>query len=55
LKASYDRAVLVKLHEESLSFARLRRQAALGCEKMTGPDGDECQTRFPCLDGRSVE
>jgi hypothetical protein len=50
LKGSYDRAALVKLHGVSLSFARLRRQAALGCERMTGPDGDRCQTRFPCLD-----
>ncbi|TAU34203.1 hypothetical protein ELH84_08500 [Rhizobium ruizarguesonis] len=50
LKGSYDRAELVRLHGASLSFARLRRQAALGCEKMTGPDGDRCGTRFPCLD-----
>jgi hypothetical protein len=50
LKGSYDRATLVKLHGASLSFARLRRQAALGCERMTGADGDTCQTRFPCLD-----
>jgi hypothetical protein len=50
LKGSYERAVLVKLHGAGLSFARLRRQAALGCEKMTGPDGDRCQTWFPCLE-----
>ncbi|KAA0688004.1 hypothetical protein DTW90_32740 [Neorhizobium sp. P12A] len=55
LKRAYDRTVLVKLHGASLSFARLRRQAALGCERMTGPDGDRCQTRFPCLEIRSVE
>lgn len=54
LKGSYDRAALVKLHGAGLSFARLRRQAALGCEKMTDPDGDMCQTRFPFLDERGA-
>jgi hypothetical protein len=55
LKGSYDRAVLVKLHGASLSFARLRRQAALGCERITGPEGDKRQTRFPCLEAPLVE
>ena len=50
LKGSYDRAALLKLHGAGLSFSRLRRRAAMGCEHMTGPDGDQCQTRFPCVD-----
>lgn len=49
-KGSYLRAELVKTFGAGISFARLRRRAAMGCEHMTGPDGDLCQTRFPCLD-----
>lgn len=49
-KGSYVRAELVKSFGASVSFARLRRRAAMGCEFMTGPDGDRCQTRFPCLE-----
>lgn len=49
-KGSYARAELVKTFGAEISFARLRRRTAMGCEHMTGSDGDLCQTRFPCLD-----
>ena len=49
-KGSYKRAELVKKHGASLTFARLRRMSALGCERLVDPEGDRCGTRFPCLD-----
>lgn len=49
-KESYARAELVKSFGTGVSFSRLRRRAAVGCQLMTGPDGDRCQARFPCLD-----
>ena len=45
-----DRAILVKKHGASITFARLRRIAAMGCNRLVSTDGDRCQTRFPCLD-----
>jgi hypothetical protein len=45
-----DRAILVKKHGASVTFARLRRIAAMGCDRLMSTDGDRCQTRFPCLD-----
>ena len=45
-----DRATLIKKHGASVTFARLRRMAAMGCERLVSLDGDRCQTRFPCLD-----
>jgi putative SOS response-associated peptidase YedK len=42
-----DRKALVKRYGASLCLDRLRRQLALGCERMNGLDGvDRCQTRF---------
>ncbi len=49
-KGSYLRTELMKSFGAGISFSRLRRRAAMGCEFMSGPDGDRCQTRFPCLD-----
>ncbi len=45
-----DRAILVKKHGASITFARLRRIAAMGCDHLVSTDGDRCQTSFPCLD-----
>lgn len=38
------RAELVKKHGANLTFASLRRMSALGCERLTDPDGDRCGT-----------
>jgi hypothetical protein len=46
---SYDRAEIVKKHGASISFARLRRMSAMGCERLNHVDGDRCGTWFPCL------
>ncbi|MBB5256844.1 hypothetical protein DB728_20340 [Rhizobium leguminosarum bv. viciae USDA 2370] len=48
---SYVRAELVKKHGASVTFARLRRMSALGCDRLLGVDGDKCGTAFPCLSG----
>lgn len=45
----YVRAELVKKHGASVTFARLRRMSALGCDRLAHADGDRCDTRFPCL------
>lgn len=45
-----DRAALVKKHGAAVTFSRLRRMAAMGCERLVSEDGDRCGTRFPCLD-----
>jgi hypothetical protein len=45
-----DRAAVVKKHGASITFGRLRRIAAMGCDRMVGEDGDRCGTRFPCLE-----
>nr|WP_081619934.1 hypothetical protein [Rhizobium sp. 2MFCol3.1] len=47
---SLDRKALVDQLGAGASFARLRRRLAMGCDRMTGPQGDRCETRFPCLD-----
>jgi hypothetical protein len=49
-----DRATLLKKHGASVTFAHLRRMAAMGCERLVSLDGDRCQTRFPCLDQPSI-
>jgi hypothetical protein len=42
-----NRKALVRRYGASLGLDRLRRQLALGCERMNGFDGvDRCQTRF---------
>ncbi|TAY35608.1 hypothetical protein ELH93_19510 [Rhizobium leguminosarum] len=46
-----ERAALVKMHGAGISLARLRRRLAIGCDQMCHPEGDRCETRFPCLDG----
>jgi hypothetical protein len=48
-RGSYERAALVKKHGASVTFARLRRMAAFGCDRLVDADGDRCGTRFPCL------
>jgi hypothetical protein len=51
---SFKRADLLRKHGASVTFAKLRRMAALGCDRLVDPEGDRCGTRFPCLDGRST-
>jgi len=43
------RADIVKKHGANVTFARLRRMAAMGCSRIVSADGDRCETRFPCL------
>lgn len=40
---------LVAKHGASLTFARLRRMSAIGCDRLVSPHGDTCGTAFPCL------
>lgn len=47
---SFERKVLVAQFGAGACLAKLRRRLAMGCERMTGLDGDKCQTRFPGLD-----
>lgn len=49
-QGTLDRAALVKKHGASVTFARLRRMAAIGCERLVSDDGDRCGAQFPCLD-----
>ena len=46
---SYVRTELIKKHGASVTFARLRRMSALGCDRLVDATGDRCGTRFPCL------
>lgn len=50
---SFERKVLVRQFGASACLGKLRRRWAMGCERMTGPDGDSCHTRFPSLDDRA--
>lgn len=45
-----QRKILVRKHGAGMTFARLRRMAAMGCDRLNGERGDRCQTRFPCLE-----
>ncbi len=47
---SFERKVLVAQFGAGACLAKLRRRLAMGCERMVGPEGDRCQTRFPALD-----
>jgi hypothetical protein len=42
-----ERKTLVRKHGAGMSFARLRRMAAMGCDRLISDDGDQCHTRFP--------
>jgi hypothetical protein len=46
----FERKVLMAQFGAGACLAKLRRRLAMGCERMVGPEGDRCQTRFPCLD-----
>lgn len=48
-KGTLDRAALLKKHGSTITFGRLRRMAAMGCERLVSEDGDRCGTWFPCL------
>lgn len=43
------RAEMVRKHAASVTFSRLRRMAAMGCDRIVSADGDGCETRFPWL------
>nr|WP_145641544.1 hypothetical protein [Neorhizobium alkalisoli] len=47
---SFERKVLVTQFGATACLAKLRRRLAMGCDRMVGPDGDRCGTRFPGLD-----
>ncbi len=49
------RQVLVKRFGAGVSFTRLRRRLAMGCERLCLPDGDQCGTRFPCIDSQDKD
>jgi hypothetical protein len=34
----------------NVSFTRLRRRLAMGCDRFFHLEGDRCGLRFPCLD-----
>lgn len=44
-----ERKVLVQKHGAGITFARLRRMAAIGCDRLISHEEDRCETRFPCL------
>lgn len=46
---SLDRKIMVKKHGAGVTFAQLRRMAAMGCDRLFSAEGDRCQTTFPCL------
>ncbi len=45
-----ERKLLVRKHGAGMTFARLRRMAAMGCDRLISLEGDRCETRFPCLE-----
>lgn len=47
---TFERKALVRQFGADAGLSRLRRRVAMGCDRMTGPGGDECRTRFPCFD-----
>ncbi len=46
---SFERKAIVAKFGASVSFSRLRRRLAMGCDRLCHPDGDLCEMRFPCL------
>lgn len=48
-KGAYLRTDLLKKHGSNVTFAKLRRMSALGCDRLVDCDGDKCGTSFPCL------
>ena len=44
-----ERKALVEQFGAGVSFSRLRRRLAMGCERLYHPNGDHCGMRFPCL------
>jgi hypothetical protein len=45
--------MLVKKHGASATLARLRRMAAMGCDRLVSPNGDRSLTRLRCLDPKA--
>jgi len=54
---TFIRTEIVKKHGANITLARLRRMAAMGCDRIASDDGDRCETRFlypnPTDTGRS--
>jgi hypothetical protein len=46
---SLERKAVIAKFGASVSFAKLRRRLAMGCDRLCHPDGDLCEMRFPCL------
>lgn len=47
MTGTYDRSELMKRHGANVTFARIRRFSAMGCDRLIDPNGDSCGTRFP--------
>jgi len=47
--AALVRAEIVKKYGANVTFARLRRAAAMGCDRIASEHGDRCETHFPSL------
>ncbi|KQZ91851.1 hypothetical protein [Agrobacterium tumefaciens] len=43
---AFIRTEIVKKHGANITLARLRRMAAMGCDRIASGDGDRCETRF---------
>ncbi len=46
---SFERKAAVAKFGASVSFSRLRRRLAMGCDRLCHPDGDLCEMGFRCL------
>lgn len=46
---SLERKAVVAKFGASVSFSKLRRRLAMGCDRLCHPDGDLCEMRFRCL------
>jgi hypothetical protein len=45
-----ERKAIVRKLGVNVSFTRLRRLLAMGCDRFFHLEGDRCGLRFPCLD-----
>jgi hypothetical protein len=52
---SLERKAAVAKFGASMSFAKLRRRLAMGCDRLCHPDGDLCEMRFRCLQSPNAD
>ncbi|MEN0116743.1 MAG: hypothetical protein AAGD15_08465 [Agrobacterium cavarae] len=52
---SLERKAIVAKFGPSVSFSKLRRRLAMGCDRLCHPDGDLCETRFRCLQSTDAD